>query len=35
MSGSPHAATLCAGNEYLVKPFAIEKLEAYLRGARR
>jgi OmpR-family two-component system manganese-sensing response regulator len=35
MSGSPHAATLCAGNEYLEKPFSLEKLDAYVRGSRR
>ena len=34
MSGSPHAATLCSGHDYLEKPFAIEKLEAYVRGTR-
>jgi two-component system, NtrC family, response regulator HydG len=32
MSGSPYAATLCAGNEYLQKPFPIEKLEAYVQN---
>ena len=35
MSGSPHAATLCAGNDYLEKPFPIEKLEAYVRNLQR
>jgi DNA-binding response OmpR family regulator len=35
MSSSPHASTLCAGNDYLAKPFPIEKLEAYVQGVRR
>jgi DNA-binding response OmpR family regulator len=35
MSGSPHSATLCAGNDYLSKPFPIEKLEAYVNSVRR
>ena len=35
LSGSPHAATLCAGNDYFAKPFSIEKLETYVQGLRR
>jgi len=35
MSGSPHCATLCAGNDYLSKPFQLEKLEAYVQSVRR
>jgi DNA-binding response OmpR family regulator len=34
MSGSPHCATLCAGYDYLPKPFPIEKLEAYVRNVQ-
>lgn len=30
MSGSPHCATLCAGTDYLSKPFPLEKLAAYM-----
>ena len=35
MSGSPYAATLCAGNDYFEKPFPIEKLEAYVHTVQR
>jgi DNA-binding response OmpR family regulator len=35
LSGSPHSATLCAGNEYLAKPFRLETLEAYVRTVQR
>lgn len=35
LSGSPHAATLCAGYDYLEKPFPIAKLEAYVHGVQR
>ena len=35
MSASPHCATLCAGHDYLAKPFPIEKLEAYVNSVRR
>lgn len=31
LSGSPHSATLCAGNEFLAKPFRLEALESYVR----
>lgn len=34
LSGSPHAATLCAGHDYLEKPFPIAKLEAYVHGVQ-
>lgn len=35
MTASPYAATLCAGNDYLEKPFPIERLEAYVHGIQR
>ena len=35
LSGSPHAATLCAGHDYLQKPVPITELEAYVRNVRR
>jgi DNA-binding response OmpR family regulator len=35
LSGSPHAATLCSGHDYLEKPFPIAKLEAYVQGVQR
>ena len=35
MSSSPHCATLCAGLNYLPKPFPIEKLEACVGTLRR
>lgn len=35
MTSSPYAATLCAGHDYLEKPFTLEKLEAYVRNVRR
>src|SRR5262249_52912134 len=31
-SASPHCATLCAGADYLPKPFPPEKLESYVRS---
>jgi CheY-like chemotaxis protein len=31
MSGSPHCSTLCAGSDYLSKPFPPERLESYLQ----
>ena len=30
MSGSAHVASLCDGEDYLAKPFHLEKLEAYV-----
>lgn len=35
MTASPYAATLCAGNDYLEKPFPIERLEAYVHSVQR
>ena len=32
MSGSPYCSTLCAGIDYLAKPFPPEKLEQYVRA---
>lgn len=31
MSGSPQSATLCAGTDYLAKPFRLEALETHVR----
>lgn len=33
MSGSPHAVTLCHGEEFLAKPFPLSALEARVRAA--
>jgi DNA-binding response OmpR family regulator len=35
MSASPHCATLCAGLNYMSKPFPLEKLEEYVRSTQR
>ena len=32
MSGSAHIAKLCDGDDFLAKPFRLEKLEAYVSG---
>jgi len=35
MSDSPRAAALCAGLDYLQKPFPLERLEEYIQTLRR